>query len=565
MTHVSLLNAIIAEESPSYPKKMGADKIFEFYCMKNILSNFDLSTDEIQQGIVDGQGDGGIDGVYIFVDGNLLTDDTDYAQVRHKPELQLFIVQAKNETSFKESAVDAISASLPILLDHQKNRKNLKKIFKIDLVELCRDFIDCHLKLASKFPIVSIRIAYCCKGERASTALCAKRDKLKANLELSYEKVDFSLFGAQELYKRSGIQKTLFKVLPCKVTPLSGTNYYVALVDLNEYAKFITGEDGNIVSRIFEANVRAYQGSNDVNKEIAESLKSPKDGVDFWWLNNGITMLVDDVKHTGAGLNIENPLIVNGLQTSYEIHAQSIASGLKKGSSVLIRVIKETDPDKRDLISKATNRQTSIEHPSFLANDPIQSDIQKLLELHGFYYDRRRNEQRQRQRPSDKILSIGRLTQAILAFVLQEPHTARGRPGAALKDDRKSKIFCDNQNVQPLDIYLVAAKLQEAIDAFFKKIAKTEERTYRNNLKYHVLMVLSWELIGQKDLNPIALSKMKIPHNVDDKINLVFTWVKSQFINAGAEDGTAKDTEFTETLRSKWKPKLFNAKNNQKK
>ena len=41
---------------------------------------------------------------------------------------------------------------------------------------------------------------------------------------------------------------------------------------------------------IFESNVRDYQGNTDVNEGIAASLGTAS-SEDFWWLNNGVTVL----------------------------------------------------------------------------------------------------------------------------------------------------------------------------------------------------------------------------------------------------------------------------------
>jgi hypothetical protein len=39
----------------------------------------------------------------------------------------------------------------------------------------------------------------------------------------------------------------------------------------------------------------------------------------IWWLNNGITLLASSVYYNDGALQITDPLIVNGLQTSYEV------------------------------------------------------------------------------------------------------------------------------------------------------------------------------------------------------------------------------------------------------
>src|SRR3546814_13519732 len=40
---------------------------------------------------------------------------------------------------------------------------------------------------------------------------------------------------------------------------------------------------------------------------------------DFWWLNNGVTILAQEASQVGKTIKITDPQIINGLQTSTEI------------------------------------------------------------------------------------------------------------------------------------------------------------------------------------------------------------------------------------------------------
>ena len=47
---------------------------FEYLAFEQVLKEYDLSKDELELGIVDGRQDGGIDGLYIFINGHLLQE-----------------------------------------------------------------------------------------------------------------------------------------------------------------------------------------------------------------------------------------------------------------------------------------------------------------------------------------------------------------------------------------------------------------------------------------------------------------------------------------------------------
>ncbi|MCG8347942.1 MAG: AIPR family protein [Chloroflexales bacterium] len=137
---------------------------------------------------------------------------------------------------------------------------------------------------------------------------------------------------------------------------------------------------------------------------------------------------------------------------------------------------------KRDKIIRATNRQTSITSSSFRATEPVHREIEDYLLTLGYYYDRRKNAYKREGKPADKIISIDRLAQAVLAILKQEPHTARARPTTAIKDKRDYKrIFSGKKTQQPLEMYGVIVQMLNAIEQYFRALpSQQEERVYRN-------------------------------------------------------------------------------------
>lgn len=82
------------------------------------LSTTTWITQKLRAGIIDGPRDAGIDAAYIFINTQLLTDDFNFSTIRQPIELELYLIQAKNQDSFKEGAIDKLSSSLPLLLDY---------------------------------------------------------------------------------------------------------------------------------------------------------------------------------------------------------------------------------------------------------------------------------------------------------------------------------------------------------------------------------------------------------------------------------------------------------------
>jgi hypothetical protein len=93
--------------------------------------------------------------------------------------------------------------------------------------------------------------------------------------------------------------------------------------------------------------------------------------------------------------------------------------------------------------------------------------------------------------------------------LLQEPHTARGRPTTAIKDDNDYKrIFSSDKAQHPLEMYGVLARLLDSVEGFFRKNASGIDQVYRNNLKFHVLMVVSWALNEHSTLPAPRITKL---------------------------------------------------------
>lgn len=551
---IILLESILQKEKQKYPADLSDDDLFEYYCADNILVNYDLNIDEIECGLIDGPRDAGVDAGYVFVNARWVAEDFSYDTIREPVELELYLIQSKNQDSFKENPVDKLASSLPLLLDHTKKPEELEPLFKKEVVTVCRTFLGAMDKLADKFPKISIRLFYCCKGIEPNDTIKAKATTLENTLKgMQFENVNFKFLGSQKLYERSAIQKVLVSKLTTTGTPISGANSYVGLTKLRDYLKFITDDSGSLITRIFEANVRAYQGEVEVNREIAISLKTPMVGLDFWWLNNGVTIVADEASYINNQLVIKNPLIVNGLQTSHEIHAFANTLQGDDERSILVRVIVEQDITKRDQIIRATNRQTSINSSSFRATEQVHRELEDFLLTIGYFYDRRKNAYKREGKPADKIVSIDRLAQAILSLLVQEPHTARARPTTALKSDADYKrIFSGDKTQQPLEMYGVAVRMLDKVEHYFKSIQGDDVRIFRNNLKFHTLMILGWALNQNSTLPALRITQLDLSKMTDQQVKKVTDWVFAEFKEAGPEDKTAKDKAFTQRLKENW-------------
>lgn len=152
---------------------------------------------------------------------------------------------------------------------------------------------------------------------------------------------------------------------------------------------------------LFEENIREYLGSNGtVNKKIVDTLRNPIERNNFFFYNNGITIIVDNYSSVSlegkrSVFTVTNPQIVNGCQTVntiYETLNSLPESKLEKDfedTFVMIKILKipSNDNNLKELyrnIVTYNNSQNAINERAFAAAASEFKRIQSEFENKGF-------------------------------------------------------------------------------------------------------------------------------------------------------------------------------------
>jgi DNA mismatch endonuclease (patch repair protein) len=113
-----LLEKVLKQIKSEIPSGLKGDEYFEYFTADQILKDFDLSTDEILEGLVGGGNDGGIDGIFIFANEALIQDEeTNFSTLNNGYALDIYIIQSKTSAGFSQDALTKLVASLPELLN----------------------------------------------------------------------------------------------------------------------------------------------------------------------------------------------------------------------------------------------------------------------------------------------------------------------------------------------------------------------------------------------------------------------------------------------------------------
>jgi hypothetical protein len=175
--------------------------------------------------------------------------------------------------------------------------------------------------------------------------------------------------------------------LPCLHVPAPGGEYDAYLTVLPAAALSQIYDRYGV--RLLELNVRAFlgmQGRKSVNAELRRTIvESPSM---FLAYNNGLVATVDqiDIVRTKAGVEeitgVKGLQIVNGGQTTALLHrTREKESNDLAQVSVPVKIIKVAGGDLVEMvgaISRAANRQNSVQLADFSANDPFHQEIEML-------------------------------------------------------------------------------------------------------------------------------------------------------------------------------------------
>lgn len=546
-----ILDEILRQRQQEVDPSLAPSQFFELFTSEQILKDHDFSYDEIESGLVGDGGDGGIDGYYLLVNGELVQEDPYYSYLKKNIDIEVVLIQSKMSGGFQETRVERFASVSDDILDLSKSLSELEAVYNSSLIEGIRRFRSLQEQLATKFPSLRLSYYYACRGVEPDYNVSRKVDKVRKTVELHFPSCEFSFefIGASSLLSlaRSAPQTTYTLVLAENPISADGQVGFVCLVRLKDFFDFITDDTSKLQRTIFEANVRDYQGRTQVNDAIEQSLKDDSQE-DFWWLNNGVTVLASKASQSGKALTIEDPQIVNGLQTSTEIfNFWDKFNPEEDERRILVRVIVPSAKESRDKIIKATNSQTAVQQASLRATDKIHRDIEEYLRPRSLYYDRRKNYYKNEGRPRDRIVGIPHLAQAVMSVVLQRPDTARARPSSLLKaDDTYKQVFNEKY---PVQLYYLCAESLRRVEKLLKSSPLNLAARDRNNLRFYVLMDTLIQAVGKP--NPAMKDYAQLdPKTVtDEQILASIDQVKNLYDRLGSTDQVAKGPELLRRLK----------------
>lgn len=546
-----ILETLLEQQKASLADTFGDDDYFHLFVTDQILKNYELSYDETDEGIVDNSGDGGIDAIYTFVNSDLIQRDSDLIEGKRNSIIDVFIIQSKNTNGFSETAIEKCTSSAIDLFDLAKSIDSLRSVYNNDLLVNIEVFRKQYLHLASKFPVLRFHYFYATKGIEVNPNVSRKIANLEDAIKKLFDKAEiiFTFLTANDLIDLSRREQIKSKGIVLSDNPISTQDGgYIALAPIKNYYDFLKDENDGLIKNFFDANIRDYQGTVEVNSAIKDTLMANKPIEDFWWLNNGITITASNASFASKVLNIEDPQIVNGLQTSFELFNYFNTNKVETDTrNVLIRVVKTTDEGSRLKVIKATNSQTNIPPASLRATDPIHRDIEDYLYSKGYFYDRRKNYHKNQGKPINRIISIPYLAQVIMAILNQKPDYARARPSTLIKNNIDYEGIFDTKI--PIELYYKTIAIHETIEKSIKRFNNPRlTRVQIGDIKFHVSMYVAGRMINKLRPSTRDIAGIDVKNLTESLINEAIEHVFLVYDMMGGNNSVAKGKEFVKEV-----------------
>jgi hypothetical protein len=208
--------------------------VFEYYCIEQFLRPFDLSDSQHKSGMMGGPKDGGVDAMYMFVNGELVEAESEL-DPKTANNVKLVIMQVKEGEGFSPTAVDKLYWFTDDLLDLTRKKANYHSMYRPELITLMRLFKDKYGIIVGENPPLSVELYYITKKDVEPNDDCKRSaDKVKTNVTKYFNQAqcEFSFINAAALWTQVQIRPSKKKVLKWASQPMSTEEGEIGLVKL---------------------------------------------------------------------------------------------------------------------------------------------------------------------------------------------------------------------------------------------------------------------------------------------------------------------------------------------
>jgi hypothetical protein len=350
---------------------------FVLLCIQIVL---DKSPEEAINSLTEGGNDAGIDGLHI---GDLQNDEFTVTIFQGKYQRKL-----EGFSNFPENAIVKLLVTLKALFDPDKTL-NFNPQLQPRIEEIRALVLDGYRP--------NVRVMLCNNGLPWKPEAQQYINAAGFGNQVSWFHINHDHL-VESLLQPKSISDKLQLVGEAVIEEFNYRRVLIGKISVNEI-KNLFDRYGD---KLLESNLRRYLGlhHNRVNQEIRQSLLEPEKRPNFYFYNNGITMICNQfrynaLQHKNYSVKINNLQIINGGQTCMTITntLRDMPDDDFEAAFVLLRLyeLEDLNPAIVEEITKATNNQTPVDLRDYRSNDDIQRKLEIAAKDLGYEYKRKRD------------------------------------------------------------------------------------------------------------------------------------------------------------------------------
>ncbi|MBI5722344.1 MAG: AIPR family protein [Planctomycetes bacterium] len=350
---------------------------FVFLVVQTVL---DIPDDEALDCLTEGGNDFGVDAIHV---GDI--QDGEFAvtlfQGKYKQNLD-------GDSAFPENGVTKVIQAVRYLFDPSVSIQVNKQL--LGRVEEIRSFV-------RDGEIPQVRVILCNNGQKWNTQAQDLINAAGFGTQVTWDHMNHDdLIGIMQSAK--SVDDTLRLSGKALIEEFDFRRVLVGKIPVTELASLFERHG----DRLLERNIRRYLGltGNRVNEAINKTLNDSKQQSNFYFYNNGITLICSKFSHNALQgenyqVKVEALQVINGGQTCKTIQ-KSLADRLPfpVTASVLLRLY-ELPGEEQDLvrsITYATNSQNPVDLRDLRSNDDRQRLLETSISELGYQYRRQRGD-----------------------------------------------------------------------------------------------------------------------------------------------------------------------------
>ncbi|WP_323877673.1 AIPR family protein [Aeromonas caviae] len=383
---------------------------FVYLCVKTML---DLDFDEAFDCLTEGGGDFGVDAMHITeeMDGEF---GVTIFQGKYKTKLD-------GDSNFEQKGIESLINAIRHIFNPYAELGKVNNRLRAK-AEQARSLVRDGF-------IPRVRAIACNNGLKWNDVSQSSIERANFGDQVTWEHVNHDvLVGILQRVKP--VSETLRLTGKAIIEDMNFSRVCIGRIPVAEVASLME----NHGEKLLERNIRRYLGlhGNRVNEGIRATLQS-KDPSNFYFFNNGLTLVCDDfsynaLQNSDFQVKVDNLQIVNGGQTCMTIYKtseflKSCGKTLSNEATVLVRIYK-LPKDNEDIvlqITHATNSQNPVDLKDLRSNDFKQQQLEQSIKALGYTYRRKRVDVA--SKPTD--ITTGAAAEAVLAVWRHAPHQAK--------------------------------------------------------------------------------------------------------------------------------------------